>query len=295
MKIKIALAQLNSTPDPKLNLQITSDTLELAKNKGVDIVLFPELWAINYSDFPAEPELTTLWKERAIEKGDELFNEYVSLAKKADIAYTLNFLETNKTRTEFYNSSVLIDSEGVPVLHYRKTHTVDKGWERMLTAGVDIGVTELETDKGKVKVGTMICYDREFPEVARLLMLEGAEIVLTPNACTLENNRIAQFQARGFENMICVAMTNYPKPKNNGQSVAFDGMREKGANYDPTLIKLGTDEELGIFEIDIDKLREYRKNEIWGDAYRRPGLYKKLLEDNVQEPFIRKNARRSNP
>lgn len=151
----------------------------------------------------------------------------------------------------------------------------------MLTAGGTTGVVELETDRGKVKIGIMICYDREFPEVARLLMLEGAEIIFTPNACTLENNRIAQFQARGLENMMCVAMANYPQPKNNGQSVAFDGMREKGVNYDPTLIKLGEDEELGIFEIDIDKLRKYRKDEIWGDAYRRPCLYKKLAEDDV--------------
>jgi predicted amidohydrolase len=42
----------------------------------------------------------------------------------------------------------------------------------------------------------MICFDREFPESARILMLKGAELILTPNSCPLEENRIGQFRTR---------------------------------------------------------------------------------------------------
>ena len=143
-------------------------------------------------------------------------------------------LESNKQRTEFYNSATLVDKNGNTILHYRKTHMVDKGWESMLVAGEEFPVADLETSKGLVKVGIMICYDREFPEVARILMLEGAELILVPNACVLENNRIAQFQSRAFENMLGVAMANYPNL--GGKSVAFDGMRKKGEEYDPLLV-----------------------------------------------------------
>jgi predicted amidohydrolase len=123
-------------------------------------------------------------------------------------------------------------------------------------------------------------------------MLNGAELVLVPNACTLENNRIAQFQARGFENMFGVAMTNYPQPKFNGKSVAFDGMRIKGEDYSPLIVMADEEEGIWYANFDIDKLRQYREKEIWGDAYRKPRLYKKIIEDAVKIPFVRKNARR---
>src|SRR4051794_38026705 len=58
----------------------------------------------------------------------------------------------------------------------------------------------------------MICYDREFPESARVLMLGGAELILTPNACGLDADRLGQFRARAYENMVGVAMANYATP-----------------------------------------------------------------------------------
>lgn len=72
----------------------------------------------------------------------------------------------------------------------------------------------------------MICYDREFPESARLLMLQGAELILVPNACPMELNRLAQLRARSFENMAAVATCNYPlgQPDCNGRSTVFDGV-----------------------------------------------------------------------
>ena len=66
----------------------------------------------------------------------------------------------------------------------------------------------------------MICYDREFPESARILMLVGAELILVPNACNLEQNRLGQFKARAFENMVGLAMANYAAPRCNGHSMA---------------------------------------------------------------------------
>ncbi len=291
-KIKIALAQLNSKDNPEDNLNITKSALLKAKKDGADIVLFPELWTTSYSPYPEDESKRVDWKSKSLWHGHELYEKYLELAKEVDIAFVFTFLESNKKRTEFYNTAEVINKDGKSVLQYRKTHTVDKGWESMFVAGESFDVAELETANGAIKVGVMICYDREFPEVARLLMLGGAELILTPNACNLENNRIAQFQTRGFENMLAVAMTNYPNPKLNGMSVAFDGMRKKGEEYDSTLVKLGNEEEISIIELDIEILRKYRESDIWGDAYRRPHLYKKLTQDDPKSPFIRKDARR---
>ena len=142
----------------------------------------------------------------------------------------------------------------------------------------------------------MICYDREFPESARLLMLKGAEVVLVPNACPMELNRLSQLRGRAFENMMTIATCNYPAtvPDCNGGSSVFDGIA-----YLPhwegfrDMCVLQTGEEEGIFmaEIDLDLLREYRACEVHGNAYRRPNLYGALLDETVCEPFIRNDKR----
>ncbi len=68
-----------------------------------------------------------------------------------------------------------------------------------LAPGEDFWVADLDTPLGPVKTGTMICYDREFPESARILMLKGAELILVPNACPMEINRLSQLRAGAEE------------------------------------------------------------------------------------------------
>ena len=70
--------------------------------------------------------------------------------------------------------------------------------EANLTPGEDFYVTTLDTEAGEVQVGAMICYDREFPESARILMLKGAELILVPNACPMEINRLSQLRGRAY-------------------------------------------------------------------------------------------------
>ena len=113
----------------------------------------------------------------------------------------------------------MFDRHGKRVIDYAKVHTCDFSVECALTPGDDFYVTELDTKNGTVKVGAMICYDREFPESARILMLKGAEIVLVPNACPMEINRLSQLRRRAYENMMGIATCNYPAsvPDCNGQ------------------------------------------------------------------------------
>ena len=88
------------------------------------------------------------------------------------------------------------------MLTYAKVHTCEFDIEASCTPGDDFYVCDLDTAAGEVKLGAMICYDREFPESARILMLKGAEVILTPNSCPLEINRLSQYRARAFENMV---------------------------------------------------------------------------------------------
>jgi predicted amidohydrolase len=183
---------------------------------------------------------------------------------------------------------------GCRVLDYSKVHTCDFGDEKMLSAGDNFYACTLVTALGEIKVGAMICYDREFPESARILMLKGAEIIITPNACELEDYRLAQYKVRSFENCVGMAMANYAAPNENGHSVAFDGVAfgENGRLRDMTAVL--ADEKEGIFmaEFDMDKLREARKYSIWGDAYRRPSKYAKLLDMDTLPVFDREELNR---
>lgn len=74
------------------------------------------------------------------------------------------------------NSMVLFDRFGEQKITYAKVHTCNFDVERNLIPGEDFYVSELDTACGEVKVGAMICYDWEFPESDRILLLKGAEL-----------------------------------------------------------------------------------------------------------------------
>ena len=107
----------------------------------------------------------------------------------------------------------------------------------------------------------MICYDKEFPKSARILMLKGAEIILVPNACPMEINRISQLRARAYENMVGIATVNYPKgkPDCNVHSSAFDGIAYRPSDFgsrDTLIIEAGEQEGIYIADFPIDEIRE---------------------------------------
>ena len=179
---------------------------------------------------------------------------------------------------------------------YAKVHTCDFDVERYLTPGDDFEVVSLDTACGEVKIGAMICYDREFPESARILMLKGAELILVPNACPMEINRLAQLRARAYENMLAIATCNYPipVPDCNGGSSLFDGIAylpEVEGSRDTCLLQAGPEEGVYMGELDLLQLRQYRQTEVHGNSYRHPQKYGILVETKKEAPFIRKDYR----
>ena len=214
------------------------------------------------------------------------------LAKELEMAIGITFLE--KTGSGVRNSMALFDMHGEKKLLYAKVHTCDFDIERELERGEEFYVTDLETAQGNVQVGAMICYDREFPESARILMLKGAELILVPNACPMEINRVSQLRARAYENMLAIATCNYPEsvPDCNGISTVFDGVAyppDSGLSRDTCIMQAPGKEGIYIAELDLQRLRRYRQKETWGNAYRRPDKYGLLTDTQVSQPFVRKD------
>ncbi len=289
--LKIALLQIAPGNTLTENLEKGIAHCKKAKEMGADIALFPEMWSNGYHIYnrPAEE-----WKAEAIPVGGEFVNAFGSLAKELDMAVGITLLE--KCGNAPRNSFALFDRFGEQKFVYAKVHTCDFDVERNLTPGEDFYVTALDTACGEVKVGAMICYDREFPESARILMLKGAELILVPNACPMEINRISQLRARTYENMLAIATCNYPDtvPDCNGGSSVFDGVAYlpglKGSR-DTCILQADGKEGIYIAGLDLKQLRKYREKEVHGNAYRHPKKYGLLVDTKIDKPFIRADYR----
>lgn len=289
--LKIALLQIMDGGSLSANLRIGLEACRRAKALGADIALFPEMWSCGYSIPEDIDELRSL----AIPAHGDFVNWFGALAAELDIAIGITLLEAYEPLPR--NTLVLFDRHGRRVLTYAKVHTCDFGDECRLSAGDDFYVAELDTAIGAVNVGAMICYDREFPESARILMLKGAELILVPNACPMEINRLSQLRGRAYENMTAIATCNYPedKPDCNGHSSVFDGVAyllELSGSRDTCILEADGREGIYIAELDMDMLRAYRASEVHGNAYRHPQKYQILIDDQINEPFVRNDYRK---
>ena len=235
---------------------------------------------------PLNPEFEPVrkhWLSQAVTLESPYIHAAQEAAARCQIGVCTTFL--GYSQGKYQNRAILIDREGRILLDYAKVHTCDFSLEALLTPGEGFSTAEFDG----ITLGVMICYDREFPESARVLMLQGAEIILVPNACDMNPARLQQLSTRAFENMVGVAMANYPG-KGWGQSCAYSPVvfDKEGVYTDNLLLKAEeTSREIYIAEFDMDSIREYRRTETWGNAYRKPGAYNLLLNPRVQAPFVR--------
>lgn len=313
-EITLALLQLTSCgTDVGQNQAKGERYCRLAASMGADVALFPEMWSNGYASFAAssgdardvyrapqrwaqdsrpaptiDAEAYRRWADAAVDDTGAYVTAFRALAREVDMAIAVTYLQRWQGAPR--NAMTLIDRHGDVMFTYAKVHTCDFDLpEACLTPGEDFYVCDLDTAAGPVKVGAMICYDREFPESARILMLKGAEIILTPNACPLEANRLGQFRARAAENMAGVAMANYAAPQQNGHSVAFDpiAFEGDGSSRDTCVVEAGEEEGVYLATFDLGRLRDWRAREAWGNSFRKPHRYGLLTSLEVSEPFIR--------
>ena len=272
MTLNIALLQLLPGEGLAEQLEKGKAACTMAKEKGADIALFPEMWSDGYF-LPQEEEAL---KALAIPSEHEWVRAFGALAAELKMAIGITFLEAHEPRP--LNSMILFDRNGEKKLHYSKVHTCDFDEEKVLSSGEGFYVTELDVGRGAVMVGSMICFDREFPESARILMLKGAEVILAPNACPMEINRLSALRTRAYENMVAVATCNYPagQPDCNGHSTVFDGvawLRDEPGVRDMCILEAPEEEGIYVAGIDLDMLRTYRASEVMGNKFRHPGVY----------------------
>jgi predicted amidohydrolase len=216
-----------------------------------------------------------MWMRSAIDQNSGFFRSFTGVARELRMNIAITYLEVWHPKAR--NSVSILNSSGDAVLNYSKVCICDFDADGENAAGCDVNcgpgesfdVCTLMGSEGEVKVGAMICADREFPEPATRLMLKGAELIVIPNACHWDELRTAGLLTRAFDNLLGVAMVNYPRPRNNGNSRAYSCVAWRdGKSLSPLVAVAGEQEELLLAVFDLDGIREFRRSEAWRLQYR---------------------------
>lgn len=252
---KIATVAFHAVHDKEENLRHYIEYIEKAKAQSVDLIVFPKL---SLQAFPPSMAATDPQSALYIHKTAEVIPEgnacqtLIKKAKECNMYICFGMAEQDKERCDvIYNSAVLIGPEGY-IGHYRKVH--QPGTERLYYfPGNDYYV--FDTRIGKI--GIMICYDRLYPEAARILKLKGAELILCPTAFPAfeksENDGslhiyLISNEMRAIENMVCIVDANTvseetPDGFEAGHSRILTPMGQ-------TLATTGFEEGMAVAEID---------------------------------------------
>jgi predicted amidohydrolase len=284
MRFNIALLQIAPVQNNQdKNLEKGIQYCREAKMRGADLVLFPELWNIGFTPCPIDAAGMQAWESSAIDQQSQFFQEFVALARELKLNIAVTYLAKHAPKPQ--NTVSIINGQGEVVLNYAKTFICNFGREELLKPDPnrdDIGcdfncdpgdsfdVCTLAGKEGEVKVGAMICADREFPEAATELMLKGAEVIVVPNSCQWDQIRSSLLQARAFENLLAIGMVNYPAPMANGHSQACTCVAWKdGVSAETVLVEAGKEEGVVLAEVDVSAIREFRQIESWRTEYRK--------------------------
>ena len=275
MTFRVAVLQMRSVNrEYERNIKTIIKYMSDAKQNGADILLLPECFITGYD--------LTIDHASAITEND--LAPLCEKAKELSIGLVATALTQGKSNPQ--NSAFVISKDGKILMKYAKVHTCDFADEKVLESGTEFKVCDFDG----VKIGIMICYDREYPESARVLMLKGAEIIRVPNDCGSMRPRLQALSTRAYENMCGVAMAN-PNGENAGNSCAYSPIcwDRNGECIDNTLLLADAETE-GLFyaDFDMDAIRAYREREMMGNTFRKVKAYAQLLNDEIQYPFVRK-------
>lgn len=205
--MKIALIQQHATADKQQNVTRGLAALREAADRGAQLICFAELAFELF--YPQQPAGTGA-HELAEAVPGPITEAFQRAAKERGVVVVLNLYE--RAGGEAYDCSPVIDADGSLLGRTRMVHITDYAWfheQGYYTPG-DTGVPVYETKYGRI--GVAICYDRHYPEYMRKLALEGAELVVVPQAGAVdewpEGLYEAEMQVAAFQNGYFVALCN---------------------------------------------------------------------------------------
>lgn len=270
--VSIGIAQMETKlGDVEANLQKAEQMIEEAAGKGSNIICFPEIFNTGYH--------LAHMKEKTNELGLAYFERTVEVlsnaAKKNNIYVIAPIVEKRELNGVAYNSALVFDREGKLMGSMAKTHL----WalERFyFKEGSEYPV--FDTEYGKI--GIAICYDAGFPEVARSLCLQGADIIFVPSAWRIEDVDMwdLNLPQRALENILFTVGVN---SVGNRHGLHLFGKSKVCNPRGKVLKELPYDEEMvEVVQIDLDDINKYR-TEISYLRDRKPYIYGQVTDERL--------------
>ena len=284
-KVKYAGIQMQCTKSVEENIAKADKMVRKAASEGAKIILLPELFERQY--FCQERNYDYYLYARSLEE-DEAVNHFKKVAAELEVVLPISFYE--KDVNVFYNTTAVIDADGSVLGIYRKTHIPDDHYyqEKFYFTPGDTGFKVWDTRYGKIGIG--ICWDQWFPETARGMAVQGAEILFYPTARgsepMLEVDSMPHWrrcmQGHAACNVIPVVAANRigeeyvePSDENGGQksSLVFYGSSFVTDSTGEIVMQASRDKEEIVYgESDLDENRDLRVS--WGlFRDRRPQMY----------------------
>jgi len=284
MQVSVGVVQMAMTDSVGDNVATAERLVRAAAAKGAQIILIPELFEGPYFCIDMLPEHFA--RAMPIE-GHPTVTHFSKVAADLDVVLPISVYERANNAT--YNSVVIVDADGSPLGVYRKSHIPDgPGYsEKYYFNPGDTGFRVWATKHARIGVG--ICWDQWFPEAARSMALQGAELLFYPSAIGSEPpdpdwDSSGHWQ-RVMQGHAAANLTPIVAANRIGREVGADAEREitfYGSSFiaDATGAKVaeaGRDSESVLTaSFDLDELRMKRHS--WGlFRDRRPDLYEPLM------------------
>jgi predicted amidohydrolase len=262
-KFILSAAQAQSVLyDPEQNLTKAEDIISKASDREVNGIIFPELFLTGYTT-----------KKRVAEFAIPLNHKWIvkleNLAAKYRMMIVCGFPEASSTG-QIFDSACIIDADGKQLGTYRKTHLF-KDEAMVFSPGQEYKV--FNTSLGKI--GIMICYDLEFPEVARLLAILGAELVAVPTANMYPYNKHQSIylRSRAMENGIFIGCANTTGSDSTYQYCGGSAIVSPAGKV---LAFAELEEDMIMSQVDLKEVPPVDDN-LQYLKHRRPDLYQSLV------------------
>lgn len=254
-KFRAAVVQMKSSVNKEQNLAYSLNLINEAVKNKAQLICFPE-FQMAYS--PAEQKAEELHK--IAEKIDGNFISTLSSSAKRNkinvIATLYEFIDTNKQNHKVFDTAVIINELGKLESVYRKVHLYDAlGFKesKKLIAG---SIIERPTRTSVGNIGLLICYDMRFPEISRILTVNGARILISPSAWVAgfmkQEHWEIMLKARAIENGVYVIAPNQLGNIYCGRSMVIDP-------FGTVLVDMGNREGMEIMDIDNSRINTIRR------------------------------------
>jgi len=273
--MKIALVQQHATLDREDNVRRGLEAFKIAAESGAELIAFAEL---AFYRFLPQSQATPEDLKKAESIPGPTTEKFARLAKEYSVVAVLNTFETDGERT--YDASPVIDADGTLLGVTRMVHIMDGlgFYEKGFYTPGDKMSFVYKTRVGRV--GIAICYDRHYPEYMRNLALQGADLVVIPQAGALgewpDGIFEAELQVAAFQNGYFAALANRVGKEEN---LHFSGESFVVDPFGKVLARAPQGQDFILYaECDLDQIDKSPARRYFIKD-RRPDFYKKLALD----------------